>query len=176
VLNSVSVGLGANFMLYDPTRNRLYVSNPMMNKVTYLDASSDALSAVVIPVANPIAVTALPDGSRAYVSSAAVRTSASGTFVTSSVTVINAADGSVRTTIPLTTVAQICASNPSELPIAAVADSSRVYIGNCDAGNIAIIQTLGDTLLLQMPAPLSASFKPDGTPLPQNPVFVVAGP
>jgi YVTN family beta-propeller protein len=172
VLNSVSVGLGANFMLYDPARNRLYVSNPLMNQVTYLDASSDALSAVSIPVTNPIAVTALPDGSRAYVSSAAV----SGGNVTSSIIVINAADGSVRTTIPLTTVAQICASNPSELPIAAVADSSRVYMGNCDAGNIAIIQTLGDTLLLQMPAPLSASFKPDGTPLPQNPLFVVAGP
>ena len=106
---------------------------------------TNVAAAVAIPVANPIAVTALPDGSRAYVSSAAL----SGGDVTSSITVINAADGGVRTTIPLTTVAQICASNPSELPIAAVADSSRVYVGNCDAGNIAIIQTLGDTLLLQ---------------------------
>ncbi|HWY55665.1 MAG TPA: YncE family protein [Terriglobales bacterium] len=167
-----SVGVGANFMLYDPTRNRLYVSNPANNTVTYLDASTDALPAVVIPVANPIAVAALPDGSRAYISSGAV----SGGNVTSRVTVINGADGSVKTTIPLTTVAQICASSPSELPIAAVADSSRVYVGNCDAGNVAIIQTLSDTLLLQMAAPLSSSFSANGTPLPQNPVFVVAGP
>jgi large repetitive protein len=171
VVNSVSVGVGANFMLYDPNRNRLYVSNPVANTVTYLDASGDALSAVNIPVANPISVAALPDGSRAYISSASV----SGGNVTSRVTVINAADGSIRTTIPLTTVAQACASNPSELPIAAASDSSRVYVGNCDAGNVAIIQTLSDTLLLQMPAPLSASFL-HGTPLPQNPVFVVAGP
>jgi YVTN family beta-propeller protein len=172
VVNSVSVGVGANFLLYDPTRNRLYVANPVTNTVTYLDASSDALSAVVIPVANPISVAALPDGSRAYVSSASV----SGGNVTSKVTVINAADGSLRTTIPVTTVAKACTSNPSELSIAAAADSSRVYMGNCDAGNVAIIQTLNDTMLLQMPAPLSASFSPNGTPLPQNPVFVVAGP
>jgi len=153
VVTSVSVGVGANFMVYDATRNRLYVSNPAANKVTYLDASSDALSAVVIPVANPISVAALPDGSRAYLSSASV----SGGNVTSQVTVINAFDGSVKTTIPVTTVAQVCASNPSELSIAAAADSSRVYVANCDAGNVAIIQTLNDTLLLQMPAPVSSS-------------------
>jgi len=172
VVNRVSVGVGANFMLYDPTRNRLYVSNPANNTVVYLDASTDALTAAVIPVANPIAVAALPDGSRAYISSAAV----SGGNVTSRVTVISAADGSVRSTIPITTVPSVCASNSSQLPLAASADSSRIYVGNCDAGNVAIIQTLNDTLLLQMPAPLSASFNPDGTPLPQNPVFVVAGP
>jgi hypothetical protein len=49
-------------------------------------------------------------------------------------------------------------------------------VGNCDAGNVAIIETLNDTMVLQMPAPLSASFSSSGTPLPQNPVFVVAGP
>jgi YVTN family beta-propeller protein len=176
VKNTLSVGVGASFMLYDPTRNRLYVANPANNTVTYLDVSSDALSAVVIHVANPISVAALPDGSRAYISTASVFTSGGTTFVTSSVTVINAADGSVRTTIPVTTTAQVCASNPSELSIVNAADSSRVYVGNCDAENVAIIQTLNDTLLLQMPAPLGASFKPDGTPLPQKPVFVVAGP
>jgi len=172
VVANASVGAGANFMLYDTSRNRLYVANPANNTVTYLDASSDALSAVVIHVANPIAVASLPDGSRAYISTAAV----SGGDVSSGVTVVNAADGSIKSTISLTSVAQVCASNPFELPIAAAADSSRVYVGNCDAGNVAIIQTLNDTLLLQMPAPLSASFSTTGTPLPQNPVFVVAGP
>jgi YVTN family beta-propeller protein len=171
-VNSVSVGVGANFMAYDPTRNRLYVANPANNTVTYLDASSDALSAVVIPVANPISVAALLDGSRAYIASASVI----GGNVTSRVTVINASTGSVRTTIPVTTVPKICASNPSELSMATAADSTRVYVGNCDAGNVAIIQTLNDTLVLQMPAPESASFSSGGTPLPQNPVFVVAGP
>jgi YVTN family beta-propeller protein len=153
LVNSVSVGAGANFMIYDPTRNRLYVSNPATNKVMYLDASADTLSGVTIGVANPVSVAALPDGTRAYVSSASV----SGGSVTSRVTVINALDGSVKTTIPLTTASRVCASNPSELYIVAAADSSRIYVGNCDAGNVAIVQTLNDTLLLQMPAPQSAS-------------------
>lgn len=172
VINSVSVGVGANFMLYDPARNRLYVANPAKNTVTYLDASSDALTTAVIPVANPVSVAALPDGSRAYISSAAV----SGGNVTSLVTVINAGNGSVKTTIPVTTVAKLCASNPYELSMAASADSTRVYVGNCDAGNVAIIQTLDDTLVLQLPAPQSALLSSNGTPLPQNPVYVVAGP
>jgi YVTN family beta-propeller protein len=175
VVSSVAVGVGANFMLYDSTRNRLYVSNPLANTVTYLQASTDALTATVLAIANPISVAVLPDGTRAYVSSAAVSTSGGVTYVTSRITVINASSGSVTTTIPLTSVAQVCASNPSELSMAAAADSSRVYVGNCDAGNVAIIQTLSDTMLLQLPAPQSATFS-NGTPLPQNPVFVVAGP
>src|SRR5580700_2313849 len=175
VVNSVSVGVGANFMLYDSTRNRLYVSNPLANTVTYLQASTDALTATVLAIANPISVAVLPDGTRAYVSSAAVSTSGGVTYVTSRITVINASSGSVTTTIPLTSVAQVCASNPSELSMAAAADSSRLYVGNCDAGNVAIIQTLSNTMLLQLPAPQSATFS-NGTPLPQNPVFVVAGP
>jgi len=175
VVSSVAVGVGANFMLYDSTRNRLYVSNPLANTVTYLQASTDALTATVLAIANPISVAVLPDGTRAYVSSAAVSTSGGVTYVTSRITVINASSGSVTTTIPLTSVAQVCASNPSELSMAAAADSSRVYVGNCDAGNVAIIQTLSDTMLLQLPAPESATFS-NGTPLPQNPVFVVAGP
>ena len=153
VVNSVSVGAGANFMAYDPTRNRVYVANPAKNTVTYLDASSDALSPVVIPVTNPISVAALPDGSRAYIASGTVN----GGNVTLRVTVINALTGSVSSTIPISTVPKVCASNPSELSIAASADSTRVYVGNCDAGNVAIIQTLNDTIVLQMPAPLSAA-------------------
>ncbi len=153
VVSSISVGVGANLLVYDPKRNRLYVSNPVANTVTYLDATTDALSPVVIAVPNPISVAVLPDGTRAYVTSAAV----SGGNVTSRVTVINASNGTIRSTIPLTTAAQVCASNPFELSIAAAADSSRVYVGNCDVGNVAIILTSSDTLLLQMPAPVSAA-------------------
>ena len=176
IVKSVSVGAGANFMVYDSSRNRLYVANPVANAVTLLDASSDALTAVVVSVAHPVSVAALPDGSRAYISTAAVSGSGSGAKVTSAVTVMNASDGSIKTTIPLETAALVCASNPSELQVAAAADSTRVYVGNCDAGNIAVLTTLTDSLELQIPAPQAAAFGSDGKPLPQNPVFVVAGP
>ncbi len=174
VVSSVSVGAGANFMVYDPTLDRIYVVNPAANTVTSLDASTDTLPATLISVANPKSVTALPDGTRFYVSSGSV----SGGTVTSKVTVINATDFTVKTTIPLTSVPAVCAVKTwAELSVAAAADSSRVYVANCDAGDTAIIQTSNDTLLVQMPAPFSAQPPPlGGTPPPQNPVFVLAGP
>jgi DNA-binding beta-propeller fold protein YncE len=97
--------------------------------------------------------------------------------VSSSVTVLNTNDFSVKTTIPLAAVPLACSTGvPSELSIAAAADSSRVYVGNCDAGNTAVIQTSNDTLLLNIAAPLGAFKPPATTPAPQKPVFVLAGP
>jgi len=175
VVGSAAVGPGADFMFYDSKRNRLYVTNPATNQLISLEASSDALLASTVPVAGAISVTALADGTRVYVAGASLN----GGSVTSRVTVVSAAGLSVKTTIPLTTVPVACATTTwSELSIAAAADSSRVYVGNCDAGNTAIIQTLGDRLLTAMPAPLSArpAATPGGIPPPQNPVFVLAGP
>jgi YVTN family beta-propeller protein len=176
-LGSVSVGAGANFMLYDNRRNRLYVTNPTANTLTMLDASVDPPSVLaVVPVqSNPVTVAALPDGSRLYVASAAV----SGGSATSQVTVINAADGDVRTTIPLGTIPSICDPNTRfRLFTVASGDSSRVYVGNCDAGYTAIIRTQDDTAVLNLPAPVSAlpPPTPGAQPPPQNPVFVLAGP
>jgi len=177
VLKNVPVGAGADFMLYDPKLDRLYVTNPVANQLMVLDASTDSLPATAVAMANPVTVAALPDGTRAYVSSASV----AGGMVSSQVTVLNAVDFSVKTTIPLTKVSAVpgCAANTwSELSMAAAADSTRVYIGNCDAGNTAIINTSNDTLETTIASPVSAQ-KPStngGTPPPQNPVFVLAGP
>jgi YVTN family beta-propeller protein len=169
-----SVGVGADFMAYDPTLNRLYVTNPATSTVVVLNAATDALSATPVAVANPIAAVALPDGTRAYVASAAVN----GTTVSSSVTVLNAQGLSVKAIIPLTSVNLQCTTQTwSELSMAAAADSSRVYVGNCDAGNTAVIQTSNDTLLLEISAPFGGPFSPPATKPPlQNPVFVLAGP
>lgn len=175
VVNSISVGAGANFMIYDSKLNRVYVVNPTANTVTSLDASSDALTAAPISITNPKSAAALPDGTRVYVSSATV----SGAMVTSKVTVVNTTDFTLKTTIPLTSAPSVCSVKSwAQLAVVASADGSRIYVGNCDAENTAIIQTSDDTLLLQMPAPFSAQPPPmpGGPPPPQNPVFVVAGP
>jgi YVTN family beta-propeller protein len=153
-----SVGVGADFMAYDPTLNRLYVTNPASNTVVALDASTDSLNAMTASIANPISVAALPDGTRAYVASAAISGTAPNQTVSSHVTVLNAADLSVKATVPLSSVPVLCATKTwSELSMAAAADSSRVYIGNCDAANTDVIQTSNDTLLLQIPAPFGQS-------------------
>ena len=197
--STFAVGAGTNcppfpcgFMFYDKTRNHLYVTNPTANTLTALDASGDPTNPPHPPVfvvslpASPVSVAALPDCSRIYVASVL----ASGGSATSQVTVINAADGSIRTTIPLGTV-PVDSVNPTgcgtpsltqplvrfRVSLATAADSSRVYVANCDAGSTAIIHTANDQLMLHLPAPLSDFPAPNGaSPPPQNPVFVLAGP
>jgi YVTN family beta-propeller protein len=175
VIGTASVGAGANFMTYDGKLNRLYVTNPVANTLTALDISRDPPTVLfVLPVAaSPITAAALPDGSRVYVASVV---SSGGTAI-SQVTVVNASDGSVRTVIPLNSVPAGCSAARFELFIAASGDSSKVYVGNCDAGNTSIIRTSDDQKMLDVPAPLSAITPPNGgNPPPQNPVFVLAGP
>jgi len=176
VVATASVGIGANYLIYDVVLNRVYVTNPVAGTLTSLDVSTDALTASTVAIPNAIAVAALGDGTRVYVSSATV----SGKSVSSKVTVLKSTDLSVKTTVPLTAVpvSSACVEQTlSDLSIAAAADFSRVYVANCDAGNISIIQTSNDTLALNMPAPLSAQPPgSNGSPPPQNPVFVLAGP
>ena len=60
--------------------------------------------------------------------------------------------------IPLTTVPQSCvAGTPFELYTAASADGTRVYVGNCDAGNTASINTATTAIADTLPAPYSAA-------------------
>jgi len=158
-----SVGPGANFMVYDGASNRIYVSNSTTNTVTAFDVSTDPQQSSVplfttsVP-ASPVTITALADRSRVYVASAALN----GSNVISQLTALNALDGSIQRSAPnpiLLTPGPIPAvCDPStrfRLFVAAAADSSRVYVGNCDAGNTTIIRTSDNTQVLNMPAPLS---------------------
>jgi YVTN family beta-propeller protein len=72
------------------------------------------------------------------------------------------------------------------LSTAAAADSSRVYVGVCDAGSVAIINTttntitvggnVPDTLITNLPAPFGAGIPPaNSEPPAQNPIFLLTG-
>lgn len=175
VLSSVPVGAGANYMVYDNRLNHLYITNPVANTVTALNVAADPpVQLFAVPVAaSPVSVTALPDGSRIYVASISL----AGGLATSQVTVVNASSGVVRSVVPLNSVPAGCGVARFELFAAASADSTKVYVGNCDARSTSIIRTSDDQKILDMAAPLSAVTPPGGgNPLPQNPVFVLAGP
>jgi len=87
---NLSVGAGANFLLYDPHLNRLYVTNPTNGNVYIFSATGGvdlsgaandtptllatiSMNAGSNPpcssLCSPVSVTALPDGSRFYVAS-----------------------------------------------------------------------------------------------------------
>lgn len=95
---NLSVGAGANFVLYDPNLNRLYVTNPVTSTVYIysttggVDSSGTAndtpllLSTIVMTAGSnplcpegcaPVSVAALADGSRFYVASYASETACS---------------------------------------------------------------------------------------------------
>ena len=201
VLSTVAVGAGVNFMLYDPKLNRLYITNPTAGTVSILDASTDppnSLTPVVIseyspqistdpqnpchgqPV-TPVSVTALPDGTRAYVASYQV----SGAQICSQLSVINTTNntvasttglvftvppvGALTTAVPIASDETGCSSarpaSPAIAPfitnagfrlsLASSLDSSKVYVANCDAGSTAIIPTSSAAQIANVPSPVS---------------------
>lgn len=125
VIGSVSVGVGANYVLYDPNLNRLYVTNPnnssayifsvagslpsLLNTIV-LGSNSTNYPACVNPC--PMSVAALPDGTETYIASYQLMGGAgctdptpqslnapSACSVTASVTVLDALSTTVTSTI-----------------------------------------------------------------------------
>lgn len=165
----LTVAVGANFMLFDKRLNRLYVTNPVANSLTIFDLSQPtAVLLATVPVSpGPVSVTALADGTRAYVASF----QSNGTTVNSTITVIDATSNSVKKTVPVSSVGVVAACNSARfrLATASSADSSKVYVANCDAGGTSIIRTSDDTMVTTLPSPQSAQ-----PPARQNPVWVLA--
>jgi hypothetical protein len=62
--------------------------------------------------------------------------------------------------------------------MAAGGDSTRAYLSSCDGGNVNIIDTSTDSYILNLPAPVGTRppIQPNPQNLPQNPVFLIAGP
>jgi DNA-binding beta-propeller fold protein YncE len=213
IVPATGTGTGADFMRYDAKLNRLYVTSSTGATVSILDASADPpapLTAAPITISaasppsgqtdpcsgaavNPVSVTTLPDGTRAYVGS--YRFVASSGALCSQISVINTSSNTIIATISLgSVIVNMASPNPTgcntaasipatppfarfSVSLAASADSSRVYAANCDAGNTAIVRTSDNVLVLNLPAPLSDFKTANGsTPPPQNPVFILAGP
>jgi hypothetical protein len=143
------------------------VTNPTSTNVAVLDASVDPPAplptidlttgggSLCLTSCTPVAVTALGDGTRAYVVSYAFGTDPLTGLpaVLSQVSVIDAGSSLVREVIGLVP-AVIDSVNPTGCDAArfrlftvASSDSSRVYISNCDGGSTSILATSSDTLV-----------------------------
>jgi YVTN family beta-propeller protein len=192
----------------NPVAATLTVLDVSSDALAILGTVSFAAGSAACPAGcTPITVAALPDGSRIYVASENIAATCtepadanSAGCISSQVTVIQAADFSVTKTIPIilpdkvpsppttkpdTKVVDTCGTARFRLFAAAASDSSRVYMGYCDAGSTAIIRTTpntspgsensGDYLVTSLNAPVSALTPPAPgmQPPPQNPVFVL---
>ncbi len=184
VLGNVAVGAGADFFYYDSHRNRLYIPNPTTGRVGIYDASTDSLTNLgtidlTAPIPGgggtpcpntgcaPVSVTALPDGTRAYVASYYLDSNSANCTQTpclqAQVTVIDQLTNQVTKAIPLPEVSAStvgdCAATRFRVFAAAASDSSRVYVSSCDAGSVASINPAGDQYFAVIPAP-GSSFSP----------------
>ena len=202
--SSASAGAGANFLFYDRIFNRLYATSPSTDKLSIFDVSSStplpsSVNPIAIPAAAaspcgasavfPTSVTVLGDGSRAYVASYQL---SAGTVCTQ-LSVIDTGSETVSKTISLSQVpdtsAQTGCGTVGFRVFAAASGGGansnfKVYVSQCDAGNVAVVNTYpangkpentytGSTLN----TPLSTfPALPSGVPPTQNPMFLVAGP
>jgi len=200
---NLSVGAGANFLLYDSNLSRLYVTNPTTGNVFVysttggVDLSGNAndtpkllatisMSAGTNPPCpggcSPVSVTVLPDGSRFYVASYRSEAACSDANVGATacivpmLTVFDAP--SIKPKTPVSTMLKGSSSlslltsppfSPTQYAVApatscappalyapgttrfrmfttASADGSHVYVGICDAGAIADVTTVTNTV------------------------------
>lgn len=171
VVGTLTVAPGANYLFFDRHLNRLYVTNPVANTLTVFDLSqSPAVLLATVPVpAGPVSVTALADGTRAYVASF----QSNGATLSSAVSVINTTNNAVQKTIAIPSVPVVAACNSVRfrLSTASSPDSGKVYVANCDAAGTQVIRTSDDTLVTTLNSPLSTQF-----PIPQNPVWILTSP
>ncbi len=147
-----SVGAGANYMFYDALRNRVYVTNPVSNNLVTLNVAVDPPTVMsTTPVAaSPVSVTALNDGSRIYVASlqkVAPCTSNPGDTrpcIQSQVTVLNAIDSSLRSTIPLQGTVSITAASEDALQQSTTYTYSQTSGPALQAGMTMVISGMSD--------------------------------
>jgi hypothetical protein len=170
----------ANFLFLDRHLNRLYATNPRNNTVTIFDASTTSVNpaaphgprlmttlAMPATATNPVMVTALNDGTQAYVVSEQTVPSTSPTTLNWQVTAIRTSDDTViggqpiaSGTVDLTSAdpgaLALCSNARFRTAIASSQDSSKVYVTVCDAGTTNIIRTSNNTLVVAVNSPVSA--------------------
>src|SRR5581483_6639717 len=204
VVGTASAGAGANFMFFDKNFGRLFATNPVAGSLNIFDVSGSApvphpgnpiaIAPVTGPgwcttAAVPQSVTVLGDGTRAYVSSYELDNGS----VCTQASVIDTGSGTLTKTIPLvkaTDTSAVTGCGTVGFRVFTVSSAGgtnsrfKTYVSQCDAGNIAVIDTYpangnpADTYAgILITGPLS-TFPPlpNGIPPSQNPVFLVQAP
>jgi hypothetical protein len=195
---SISVP-GAVKMVYDGNLNQLYI--PGGSQVAIVDVSqsvpatlatipitavaptsrsaSDQCAATTATTLNTIDVAALPDNSQAYAGTY-YETAVNGVnYICPQVTAINITSNTAE--LPVIAIPGFPASEPFctnarfRLTMSAGGDSTRAYLASCDGGMVNIIDTSTNSYIENQPVP-AAQPGPGAQNLPQNPVFLLAGP
>jgi YVTN family beta-propeller protein len=159
VINSIPVGTESKYVIHQASQNRTYVASPgadsqcgnLLSPCLYVIENN---TGIVTPVPmsgppcnalDPIAVTALADGSRAYVAD----------DKTNTVCVLNTTNNTFAKSIPVGTAPVFIASDP---------DSRRVLTANSGSGDVSIIDTISDTTVKKSDGTTPLTIPTGGTP------------
>ncbi len=143
VVNTLSVGAGPNYIVYDSAIKRAYITSPAGNSLSIINDNLGTVQTISMAGApcnalSPISVTALADGTRAYVAdqvtnNVCVLNTASNAFTR----VISVGTGPTNTSgiisDPDSTRAHTASS--ATLPIASISRSSNVVTVNTSGSN-----------------------------------------
>jgi YVTN family beta-propeller protein len=170
VVATIGVGAGPNYAFFDGGLRRVYVTSPAGNSLSIIDATTATPSLIAtVPVmggacngSGPVSVTALSDGSRAYVANngsnnVCVLVSINNSFVRS------------------------IAVGIAPVSIASATDGTKVFVANQGSQDITDIKTADDTVAATVPAPQQDFNCVVGTPAGnvcprQTPVYVAMAP
>jgi len=162
VLTTIAVGGSPTFLLYDPRLRRVYAADPGSDSVHIVRSDQDpsvtppSLLASVPVGTDPVSVTALADGSRAYVANAG----------SDNVSVITTSNNQVTSTIAVGDEPVFVESAP---------DSSKVYVANRSGGSISVIRASDNTVVVTIPSP-KADPNCTSSCARQQPLFIAVTP
>jgi hypothetical protein len=196
---SISVA-GAVKMVYNGNLNQLYIAGG--SQVAVVDVSqsvpallatipitavpgttrgtSDPCAATTVTTLNTIDVTALPDSSQAYAGSYYEAAAGGVNYICPQVTVINTTSNSIGApTIAIPGFAAyepFCTNARFRVTMASGGDSTRAYLASCDGGMVNIVDSSTNSYIENQPVPAGTGTGSGSQNVPQNPVFLLAGP
>jgi hypothetical protein len=196
---SISVA-GAVKMVYNGNLNQLYIAGG--SQVAVVDVSqsvpallatipittvpattrgaSDPCAATTVTTLNTIDVTALPNNSQAYAGSYYEAAAGGVNYICPQVTVINSTSNSIGApTIAIPGFAAyepFCTNARFRVTMASGGDSTRAYLASCDGGMVNIVDTSTNSYIENQPEPAGVGTGSGSQNVPQNPVFLLAGP
>jgi YVTN family beta-propeller protein len=156
----IPVGAGPNYIFYQASQNRFYVTSPPDNSLSIIDNNVDPGQCALTPSMcrqtrslagapcngqHATSVTGLADGTRAYVADDA----------TNSVCVLNTTNNAFIKSILVGTAPVFIASD---------SDSTRVYTANSGSSDVSIIQTSTDTTVKRSDGITPLTISASGTP------------
>ena len=186
VIANIDVGVSPNYAVFEPTNQRLYVSNTGSPFISVIKANGIDLANRIVPTkiadipipAAAVSVAALADGTRAY---AAMGGCPGGTNHTNILAALLAApslcQGNQVAVIDVQALAlkKVITVGAGAVSIDAAANSSRVYVigasilaGTAHAANVSIIKTADDSLLATVPIPQQSLGCQNPKACPQN--------